>query len=124
MIIIFDFEVFKYNTLLGTLLVHDDNTIELKQMWDLDEIRQFYKEHLNDIWIGHNNDDYDNHILEAILHNIDPFIKSKSLINSQFRSKANLQIYTYDLMCCRFYSLKMTELLIGKAIHTTEVDFN
>ena len=124
MIIIFDFEVFKYNTLLGTLLVHDDNTIELKQMWNLDEIRSFYNNHLNDLWVGHNNDDYDNHILDAILHNIDPYLKSKSLINSQFRSKANLQIYTYDLMCCRFYSLKMTELLVGKAIHTTEVDFN
>lgn len=124
MIIIFDFEVFKYDTLLGAMLV-DDNSQTIEQVWGLDNIKQFYNKHLNDLWVGHNNDGYDNHILEAIIHDrTDIYNVSKHLINSEFRGKANLPIITYDLMCCRFYSLKMTELLTGKAIHTTDVDFN
>lgn len=125
MIIIFDFEVFKYNTLLGTLLVHDDTSIELKQMWSLDEIKDFYNQHRQDLWVGHNNDFYDNHILKAIIEGrTDIYTISKKLINTEIRRRADLDIITYDTMCCRFYSLKMTELLIGKKIHTSEVNFN
>ena len=51
-IIIFDFEVFEYDVLLGTHIFNDDN-IEVKQSWDLKEIRRFYEEHIDDIWIGH-----------------------------------------------------------------------
>ena len=121
-VIIFDFEIFKYDTLLGCKLV---DTNEYVQLWDLEEIKDFFYSHLNDLWVGHNNDFYDNHILEAIITGkTDLFKVSKSLINSVIRYKANLPIYTYDLMCCRHYSLKMTEMLIGKKVHTTEVDFN
>ena len=58
-IVIFDFEVFKYNTLLGAIVINDGE-INLFQSWDLDEIKNFYKEHINDIWVGHNNERYDN----------------------------------------------------------------
>ena len=125
MIVIFDFEVFKYNTLLGTLLVHDDNSIEVKQMWDADEIKAFYKQHFNDLWVGHNNDCYDNFILKAILESKNPYVESKKIIRKDgFRAKCSLPILTYDLMCCNYYSLKMTELCAGKRIYTSEVDFN
>ena len=60
--IIFDFEVFKYNTLLGVLVSHN-NEYYIEQMWDLNAIRQFYKLNQNNLWVGHNNDSYDNHIL-------------------------------------------------------------
>ena len=63
-VVIFDFEVFKYDTLLGTLTINGDNLV-YKQMWSLDEIKNFYKAHIDDIWVGHNNDAYDNHILKA-----------------------------------------------------------
>lgn len=122
-IIIFDFEVFKYDTLLGCKVIKPDS-MEIMQTWNLDDMKQFYLEHKQDLWIGHNNDAYDNHILEAVLHDENVYAKSKRIINSAFRPKANLGIMTYDLMCCRFYSLKMTELLVGKAIHTSDVDFN
>lgn len=123
-VIIFDFEVFKYNTLLGALVV-DSNDIALKQMWSIDEIKQFYNEHINDLWVGHNNDYYDNGIMKAILENRNPWVASKSIINANhFRSKISLDVLTYDLMCCNYYSLKMTELCAGKKMHTTDVDFN
>lgn len=123
MIIIFDFEVFRYNVLLGALLVKDDNTTELKQIWDIEKIKKFYYQHQDDLWIGHNNDGYDNHVLRGILDDKNPYDVSKKIIDDEIRYKANLPIVSYDLMCCRFYSLKMTELLIGKKIHTTDVDF-
>ncbi len=122
-VVIFDFEVFKYDVLFGALVL-DDNGVNRVQLWDQDEIINFYREHTTDLWVGHNNDAYDNHILYAILHGDDVFKTSKRMISAQFRGKAHLGIVTYDLMCCRFYSLKMTELLIGKAVHTSDVDFN
>lgn len=122
-IIIFDFEVFKYDTLLGAL-IYNENGYDVYQSWNLTDIIRFYQQHLNDIWVGHNNDGYDNHILNAILNGKNAYNESKSIINSMFRSNANLDIYAYDLMCCSFYSLKMTELCAGKKVHTTDVDFN
>ena len=47
-IIIYDFEVFKYNTLLGAIIINDGE-INLFQSWDLDEIKNFYKEHVREI---------------------------------------------------------------------------
>ena len=124
-IIIFDFEIFRYDTLLGCLIINEDGSTTIKQMWDLSDIKRFYASHLDSLWIGHNNDAYDNHILAAIANDATNLYKvSKNLISKQFRAKADLDVVTYDLMCCRFYSLKMTELLVGKAIHTSDVDFN
>lgn len=124
-VVLFDYEVFKYDTLLGVLVINEDCSITIKQFWNIDEQRKFYAMHLDSLWVGHNNDAYDNHILEAVVNNRQNIYRiSKNLISKQFRSKANLDIVTYDLMCCRFYSLKMTELLVGKAIHTSDVDFD
>ena len=124
-IIIFDFEVFKYDTLLGTLIINEDNTIEIKQIWSAEKIKEFYYQHLNDLWVGHNNDYYDNGIMQAILEDKNAYTMSKTIINNHyFRSKYSLNILTYDLMCCKNYSLKMTELLCGKKMHTTEVNFD
>lgn len=122
-VIIFDFEVTKYDTLLGTMIITNNST-EFCQMWNIDDMIAFVEEHKNDLWVGHNNDMYDNHILEAILKHQNTYVKSKSIINSVIRYKSNLSLLTYDLMCCRSYSLKMTELLIGKKIHTSEINFD
>lgn len=123
-VIIFDFEVFKYNTLLGALVI-DSTKPKLYQLWNDDDIRNFYCQHINDLRIGHNNDYYDNHILKTIISYGNAYQMSKSIINSHdFRPKCSLDVLTYDLMCCRNYSLKMTEMLVGKKVHTTDVDFN
>lgn len=123
-VIIFDFEVFKYDTLFGCIVL-DEQKEEVVQIWDLNEFIKFYYSHKDCIWIGHNNDAYDNHIIKAILEKRNVYRESKSLINNgRFRGKAELDIYTYDLMCCKYYSLKLTELLIGKSIHTTDVSFD
>ena len=124
-IIIFDFEVFKYDTLLGVIELHN-NEEKLIQMWNLDDIKNYFYSHRNDLWVGHNNWCYDDLILEGIIENKDPYNLSCTLINSKFKPRCKLKLFSYDLMNSseHKYKLKLTELLIGKNIHTTEVDFN
>lgn len=43
-----DYEIFKKDSLLGVL---DIETNEVYQMWDISEIKEFIRNHLNEIWI-------------------------------------------------------------------------
>ena len=75
-IIIFDFEVFKYDTLLGCIIINKEDK-KLYQTWDLNEIKEFYENHVNDLWIGHNNQFYDNIILQGIVNGKNPYRESQ-----------------------------------------------
>ena len=124
-IIIFDFEVFKYDVLLGLYFINDDN-IEAKQTWNLDEIRQIYQEHRDDIWVGHNNSRYDNLILQAIVQGMNETqVKeySNKIIQMKYKPWLNIHLNYYDVMTAISCSLKKTEALDGKKISETEVDF-
>lgn len=122
-IILFDFEVFKFDTLLGALVIDEEN--DIFQSWDLEEIKSFYEKHSNDIWIGHNNQHYDNFILEAIIKNRDPYLTSKKIINDESRKKhINIKLYNYDLITNHFGSLKAIEAADGKNISESEIDFD
>jgi hypothetical protein len=122
-IIIFDFEVFRYDVLLGAYELPEKVFF---QTWDKDAIKEYYLQHKEDIWVGHNNYRYDNYILEAVLNGEDPYVMSKQIISNRSMPRCNLDLVTYDLMnsILHPFSLKLTEMLIGKNIHTTEVDFN
>lgn len=122
-IIIFDFEVFKYNTLLGALIIHN-NEISLLQTWNINEIKKFYNNNINSIWIGWNNERYDNHILQAIIKGENPYKKSKEIIEEDKKKYLNIPLIYFDLMQNHFGSLKAIECSAGKNIHTTDVDFN
>ena len=122
-LIIFDFEVFEYDTLFGALII-DNDKISLLQTWDLEEIKKFYYDNQKSIWIGHNNERYDNHILQAIISNNNPFKVSKEIIEQDKRKYLNIPLIYYDLMTNHFGSLKAIECAAGKNIHTTDVDFN
>ena len=128
-IIIFDFEVFKYDTLLGALVINQ-NGVFYYQTWCLEDIKKFYIENIEAIWFGHNNKHYDNIILQAIVNNQDVYKISKLLVESDDKSpiRLNIKLNYIDLMKIAgrmpFYSLKMTEAASGKNISETEVDFN
>jgi len=126
-IILFDFEVFKYDTLLGCKIIDSKNNRTYYQSWNLTDIKKFYLLHSNDIWIGHNNERYDNLILEAIVKNKNPYETNLSILNSddRFKRRVDIQLYYLDLMTIygNFYSLKMTEAADGKNISETQVDF-
>lgn len=124
-IVIFDFEVFEYDVLLGVHIFNDDS-IEVKQTWDLDEIRQFYEEHIEDIWVGHNISRYDNLILQAIVQGMNETqVKaySNKIIDMKYKPWLNIHLNYYDTMTAIPCSLKKTEALDGKNISETKVDF-
>lgn len=126
-LIVFDFEVFKHDTLLGMWIVDNDNkeNKQFYQTWDLDEIRKLYQLFKDDIWVGHNNKFYDNHILEAIVKNKNPYEKSLSIINNSSRkSWTDIQLYSFDLNEQVQVKLKITEAYWGKKIHLSGVDFD
>lgn len=127
--VIFDFEVFKNDTLLGAIILDDDENKKIFQSWDYDEIRDFFLDHRESLWVGHNNQGYDNFILESIMNGSNPYQRSVRLITkSDPYLKCNLDFYNIDLMKIGsrngFFSLKMTEGALGKNISETEVDFN
>ena len=123
-IIIYDFEVFQYDTLLGAIII-DNEKYTLYQTWDLDCIRKFYEEHKNDVWIGWNNYNYDDYILNAIIDKKNPYLTSCNLIKTKIKQYMSIKLISFDLMFeVKMLSLKLTELIAGKNIHTTEVDFN
>ena len=122
--LIIDFEVFKYNTLFGAIIIDEDSETTF-QTWDLKQIKDFYLDNVKNVWIGHNNISYDNNILDAIVNNKSQkqiFKLSKTLIG-EHKFKCKLPIITHDTMK-GFYSLKTTECVVGKNISETPVDFN
>lgn len=121
-LIIFDFEVYKYNCLLGAILIEENNT-RIIQVWDKD-IKQFYLDNEDAIWIGHNNSHYDNYILQTIIKDKNPYDASKQIIKEDKKSYLNIKLNYFDLMQFHFCSLKHIEACFGKRISETKVDFD
>lgn len=122
-LLVYDFEVFKYDTLLGVIELQEDLSKKYVQIWDLSEIRDYYEQHEDDIWIGHNNLGYDAPIMQAILKKQNPYRVSKQIVKENIRHRLNIKMKNYDTMQGK-YSLKATEYVVGKKISETEVDFD
>lgn len=127
-VFIYDYEVFKYDTLLGLLKIDlEKDSYQKIQTWELAEIRKIYFENVNDtIWIGWNSNSYDDLIYEAIINGKDPYKKSKELIGSQFKPYCRIKLFGYDLTnpFKSTPSLKITEALCGDSIETSDIDFD
>ena len=127
-IIIFDYEVFKFDTLLGCI-IRENGTRRVFQEWDFEKIKKFFEENKNALWVGHNNYYYDDLITESIVFNKNPYETSQKLIGREEYLKLKLKFPSIDLMKLKEgkdneYKLKLTELLCGKNIHESEIDFN
>ena len=124
-VIIYDYEVFKFDVLQGAKILEEDGSEQIFQTWDKEEIKQFYEDNKNSIWVGHNSCRYDDTILQTILENKNPYTVSKAIVGGNKNIKCTLPIYSFDCMSAMGYvSLKLTELIVGKNIHTTDVDFD
>ena len=124
--VILDFEVFKFDTLLGAIVL-EDGKITKYQTWILQDMREFYYAHNKDMWITWNGNEYDIPVLEGIMKHKDTYSLSKQLISSKYPPKILLPIITFDLMNVglgKKTSLKLTELIAGKSIETSDVDFD
>ena len=60
----YDFEVFKHDTLLGVL---NTDTGEVIQIWNIPQIRELAESQIKDIWVGYNCEHYDKVLLHGIL---------------------------------------------------------
>lgn len=126
-IIVFDWEIFLKDSLLGAIVYDEEkDTEELFQSWDINEMKWFFNKHRLDIWVGWNNYGYDNYLLQGIFRGDNLFELSDQIINQRKTPRLTMKFYNFDLMSTLkgFTSLKLTELISGRNIHTTEVDFN
>ena len=70
---------------------------------DEDELRKFFEENKKNVFVGYNNNHYDNFILKGILNGMNPYRISKFIIDEkkngwQFPNINNIWFYTLDLM--------------------------
>ena len=125
-ILLFDFEVFAHDTLLGVIELNKDGP-KVIQTWNLDEIRQIYKDNINSIWIGHNCSGYDNFILQAIVKGCNEEqvkVVNDKIISGNRKMYLDIKLNYYELMYNHATGLKTIECAVGKNISTSEVDFN
>ena len=139
--LLYDFEVFKHDTLLGVL---NEETREVIQLWNIDDIKLFIRKNLENIWVGYNSAHYDHILLHGILTGKlttedRVFACSNSVIHAQdydipvfnVLGKYDITdfyqspILSYDVMGDgSFFSLKQLEGFIGMSIVESVVPFD
>ena len=127
-LLFYDFEVFKYDWLV---VVADMDQHRIHKICnDPDAIREFYEEHLHDIWAGFNSRHYDQYILKGILAGFDPKKINDYIIlhgepgwkfSSVFR---DIPLWNYDVMLGTDRGLKSFEGFMGNNIKETSVPFD
>lgn len=139
--LIADYEIFKHDSLLGVL---DTETNKIYQMWDVDDIREFIKSNLSEVWVGYNSENYDKILAHAMLtRNITTSERAYDVSNAIIKSQDNdvplfqtlnklgitdyyqSKILMYDLLGDgAFFSLKQLEGFLGMDIVESVVEFD
>ena len=76
--VLFDFEVFTHDWLVVFKYPADHNYKVIIN--DEDELRKFFEENKKNVFVGYNNNHYDNFILKGILNGMNPYRISKFII--------------------------------------------
>lgn len=121
-----DFEVFMYDWLcvIANPITKTETVIVNKP----DELRAYYEQFKNEIFIGYNIRDYDSYIFKGILAGFNPYeinehIITKGLKGYQFSNVfREYPLITYDLLQLNT-SLKQLEAMQGHNVYESEVDF-
>lgn len=139
--LVYDWEIFKHNSLLGVL---DVDTDTVTQLWNIEDIKRYIECHLNDIWIGYNSDKYDKILSHGVITEVlrkesDLYNCSNTIIHAQdadapmftVLNKLGLTDYysspilSYDLLGDgAFFSLKQLEGFLGMDIVESVVPFD
>lgn len=126
-ILVFDFEVFKYDWLV---VVKDYETKEKTIIInDIPGLANFYDRNRHNIWVGYNSREYDQYILKGILLGIDPwFINTEIITNGKrgwqvVRDNDEYPLYNFDTTV-GFHSLKQLEGFMGEMIKESDVPFD
>lgn len=124
----YDFEVFKYDWLV--VIINPYERSETVIVNDKEKLREYYEAHKNEIWIGYNNNHYDQYIMKAILCDFDPkevndYIIAKNKHGWQFSALfRKIQMYNFDVMYRNDRGLKSLEGFMGNNIKETSVSFD
>lgn len=127
MILVADFEVFKYDWVL--VAVDPVNSTKNIICNDKAALMQLYEKYKNWIWVFFNGRNYDQWILKGLLCDFDPkkindWIIADGKKGWEFSSLLNkIGLIHYDAMV-GFHGLKTLEAFQGKNIYETGVDFN
>ena len=126
--IFYDFEVFKWNWLIKA--IEPDKRL-IHTIWDDTEaFKTFCEEHKYDIWVGCNNQHYDQYIKKSILCGFDPkevndWIIVEDRPGWQFSSLfKNFNFIEYDVLTRIDRGLKVWEGFLGNRIKESSVPFN
>lgn len=125
--IFYDYEVFKEDWLV---VIKDTATqSETVIVNDSDKLKKFNEVHEDDLWVGYNNNHYDQWIHKSILCDLDPYETSKAIIEQNipgwkisnlFR---RIKMFNYDVMIRGDGGLKSLEGFMGSNIKESDVDF-
>ena len=123
-ILVFDFEVFRYDWLFVAIDIESEKYIIVEN--DSNKLIEFYNNNINNIWVGYNVKGYDKYILQAIIEGINPKLVNDYIIGggngfTLFRDKLEINLYDCLIMG---KSLKQLESYFGVDIRESEIDFN
>lgn len=123
-ILVFDFEVFRYDFLMVAMDLETQDYTIIEN--DRDKMIEFYNDNINNIWVGYNCKNYDKYILQAIINGVNPKLVNDHIINGGngwelFRDRLDINLYDTMIMG---KSLKQLESYFGVDIRESEIDFN
>lgn len=124
----YDFEVFKEDWLVVIINLYEKSETVIVN--DKQKLEEYYEAHKNEIWIGYNNNHYDQYIFKAILCGFDPkkvndFIIAQDNPGWKFSSMfRKITMYNYDTMFRSDRGLKALEGFMGNNIKETSVPFD
>lgn len=131
MLIMYDFEVFRFDWIVTFKELPSQKMLTIHN--DRKAIKEYYKEHKNDLYIGFNSKRYDNLIYRTILADGEPYHASDMIINRNnimgvYRNWNINKFKVYDidlhLMVERRYGLKVLEGFMGMEIEEADVPWN
>lgn len=120
--------MFKYDWLVVIINPNERNKTIIVN--DEEKFKEYYESHKNEIWIGYNNNHYDQYIAKAILCDFDPkkvndYIIAEGKQGWQFSALfRKFPMYNFDVMYRNDRGLKSLEGFMGNNIKETSVDFN
>lgn len=124
----YDFEVFKEDWLVVVMdMINKKEHVIVNSPTELEEL---HKENINNIWVGYNNNHYDQYIMKSILCGFNPKKVNDYIItkgnpgwkySSMFRQ---IQMYNYDVMRFGDGGLKNLEGFMGHDIRESSVPFD
>lgn len=124
----YDFEVFEYDWLVVIINLYEKSETVIVN--DKKKLEEYYEKHKNEIWVGYNNNHYDQYIAKGILCDFNPkevndFIIQQGKHGWQFSSLfRKIQMYNFDVMYRNDRGLKSLEGFMGNNIKETSVPFD